>query len=162
MHTRAQPQASFQAEATPRSIMGPGGRFSKGPLTWRVRKAILETMVHWQWKAALLLFFRYKERQNNCQVFKVWNVFLLKIQRKLCDPKLFRNPVLDSFFPAITASMPRPSTDHQEDAFPTFPLDGKFPRVGIYYLFPPYPTRKERHWTNQCKWKRRKPAAAPD
>ena len=35
--------------------------------------------------------------------------------------------------------MPRPSTDHQEDAFPTFPLDGKFPRVGIYYLFPLYP-----------------------
>ena len=31
VHTRAaQPQASFQAEATPRSIMGPGGRFSKG------------------------------------------------------------------------------------------------------------------------------------
>ena len=31
VHTRAaQPQSSFQAEATPRSIMGPGGRFSKG------------------------------------------------------------------------------------------------------------------------------------
>ena len=49
VHTRAaQPQASFQAEVTPRSIMGPGGRFSKGPLTGRVRKAILETMMHWQ------------------------------------------------------------------------------------------------------------------
>ena len=34
VHTRAaQPEGSFQAEATPRSIMGPGGHFSKGPLT---------------------------------------------------------------------------------------------------------------------------------
>ena len=49
-----------------------------------------------------------------------------------------------------TASMPRSSTDHQEDAFLTFPLDGKFPRVGIYSPFPLYPTRNERPWTNQC------------
>ena len=48
----------------------PGGRFSKDPVTYRARKAILETMIRLPWKAALLICFRYKERQNNCQVSK--------------------------------------------------------------------------------------------
>ena len=46
----------------------PGGRFSKDPVTCRARKAILETMVRLPWKAALLVCFRYKERQNKWQV----------------------------------------------------------------------------------------------
>ena len=50
---------------------GPGGRFSKDPVTYRARKAILETMIRLPWKAALLICFRYKERQNNCQVSKL-------------------------------------------------------------------------------------------
>ena len=42
-----------------------------GPVTCRVRKAILETMIRLPWKAALLTCFRYKEMQNNCQVSKL-------------------------------------------------------------------------------------------
>ena len=50
---------------------GSGGRFSKDPVTYRARKAILETMIRLPWKAALLICFRHKERQNNCQVSKL-------------------------------------------------------------------------------------------
>jgi len=49
----------------------PGGRFSKDPVTYRARKSILETVIRLPWKAALLLCFGYKERQNNCQVSKL-------------------------------------------------------------------------------------------
>ena len=49
----------------------PGGRFSKDPVTYRARKALLETMIRLPWKAALLVCFIYKERQNNCQVSKL-------------------------------------------------------------------------------------------
>ena len=48
-----------------------GGRFSKDPETDRARKAILETMIHLQRKAALLICFRCQETQNNCQVSKL-------------------------------------------------------------------------------------------
>ena len=48
-----------------------GGCFSKDPVTYRARKAILETMIRLPWKAALLIRFRYKERQNKCQVSKL-------------------------------------------------------------------------------------------
>ena len=44
------------------------GCFSKLFCAW---KAILETMIRLPWKAALLICFRYEERQNNCQVSKL-------------------------------------------------------------------------------------------
>ena len=49
----------------------PGGRFSKYPGTYRARKAILGIMIRLPWKAALLICFRYNERENNCQVSKL-------------------------------------------------------------------------------------------
>ena len=52
-------------------VWSPGGRFSKDPVTYRARKAILETIIHLPVKAALLICFRYKERQNNCHVSKL-------------------------------------------------------------------------------------------
>ena len=45
-----------------------GARFSKVPVTYGALKAILEVMIHLMWKAVLLICFRWKERQNNCQV----------------------------------------------------------------------------------------------
>ena len=53
------------------TIVKSGGRFSKDPVTYRARKAILETMIRLPSKATLLICFRYKERQNNCQVSKL-------------------------------------------------------------------------------------------
>ena len=47
------------------------GPFSKDPVTYRARKAILATMIRLSWQAALLMCSRYKERQNNCQVSKL-------------------------------------------------------------------------------------------
>ena len=44
------------------------GCFSK---LFRAWTAILETMIRLPWKAALLICFRYEERQNNCQVSKL-------------------------------------------------------------------------------------------
>ena len=54
--------------------------FSKDPATYRARKAILETMIRWPWKPALLLCLRYKERQTNCQVSKIgtWSYWRCK------------------------------------------------------------------------------------
>lgn len=54
--------------------------FSKDPATYRARKAILETMIRWPWKPALLLCFRYKGRQTNCQVSKIgtWSYWRCK------------------------------------------------------------------------------------
>ena len=49
----------------------PEGRFLKAPVTYRARKAILETMIHFPWKVSLSICFRYKKRQNNCQVSKL-------------------------------------------------------------------------------------------
>ena len=46
-----------------------GGRFWKDQVTYRARKAILETRS--PWKATLLICFRYKERPNFCQVSKL-------------------------------------------------------------------------------------------
>ena len=46
----------------------PGGRFSKDPVTYRVRRAIIETMILLPLKGALLINFRHEERQNNCQI----------------------------------------------------------------------------------------------
>ena len=65
-----------------------GGRFSKDPVTSRARKAILETMIRLPWKAALWIFFSYKERQNNCQVSKLetcsyWRYKRIYITRKV-------------------------------------------------------------------------------
>ena len=65
----------------------PGGRFSKDPVTYRARKAILETMIRLPWKAALLICFRYKERQNNGQVSKLetcsyWRYKGISVTRK--------------------------------------------------------------------------------
>ena len=68
-------EPKFRSFGTPWSerswIINPGGRFSEDPVTYRARKAILETMIHLPWKAALLIFFRCKEKQNNCQVSKL-------------------------------------------------------------------------------------------
>ena len=50
---------------------GAGGRFSKDSVSYQARKAILETTIRLPRKASLLLCFRYKERQNNCQVSKL-------------------------------------------------------------------------------------------
>ena len=66
-----------------------GGRFSKNPVTYRARKAILETMIRLPWKAALLICFRNKERQNNCQVSKIETCSYLQMQWDLCYPKSF-------------------------------------------------------------------------
>ena len=52
-------------------VCGSGYRFSKDPLTYGPRKAILEAMIRLPWKAALLVCFIYKERQNNCQISKL-------------------------------------------------------------------------------------------
>ena len=40
----------------------PRDRFSKDPVTYRARKAILEPMIRLSWKAAFLTSSRYKER----------------------------------------------------------------------------------------------------
>ena len=47
------------------------GPFSKDPVTYRARKAILATLIRLSWKVALLMCSRYKERLNNCQVSKL-------------------------------------------------------------------------------------------
>ena len=63
---------SWQFSKKPlQSLLTPGGRFSKDPVTYRARKAILETMIRLPWKAALLICFRYKEMQNTLQVSKL-------------------------------------------------------------------------------------------
>ena len=49
----------------------PGGPFSKDLVTYPAWKATLVTMIHLLWESALLICFRYKERQNNCQVSKL-------------------------------------------------------------------------------------------
>ena len=49
----------------------PWGPFLERPGNLSARKAILETMIRLPWRAALLKCFRYKERQNNCQVSKL-------------------------------------------------------------------------------------------
>ena len=56
----------------------PGMRFSKDPKTSQARKAALETMIPLPWKAALLICFRYREMQNNCQVSKLETCSYLK------------------------------------------------------------------------------------
>ena len=49
----------------------PGGPFSKDLVTYTAWKATLEIMIHLLWESAILICFRYKERQNNCQVSKL-------------------------------------------------------------------------------------------
>ena len=68
----------------------PGSRFLKDPVTYRARKAILETMIRLPWKAALLVCFRYKKRQNNCQVSKLetcyyWRYKGIFVTRKVSE-----------------------------------------------------------------------------
>lgn len=46
----------------------PGGLFWKDPVPYQAGKSILETMIPLLWKAALLIFFWYNEKQNNWQV----------------------------------------------------------------------------------------------
>ena len=47
------------------------GRFSKDPITYRARKAILKAMTRLPRKAALLICLRCEERRKHCQVSKL-------------------------------------------------------------------------------------------
>ena len=65
----------------------PGGCFSKDPVTYQARKAILEIMIHLPWKSAVLMYFRCKERQINCQVskFEIGNAKGFMLPQKFWD-----------------------------------------------------------------------------
>ena len=90
---------TFRCHDRMTSLWGAVGRFSKDPVTYRARKAILESMIRLPWKAGLFICFRYKERQNNCQVSKLetysyWRYKGIYLTRKVSGRS--RNGPLDS------------------------------------------------------------------